>query len=482
MKYTTSKWVPVFSGSAAALLLAACSGEAPEGYDNYEEIETMSASIIIGANDLISVNATGSNVPSQYRGILDGIGRGVNSGALCTATHVGGGIVVSAGHCFGAGPNREDRTSCTGAYVEFGYRNGKSPSRSNCVEMLSKRTGNGYDYAIYRVSPIPAVAVPVQANANPSVGLPLTIFSHPGGRPLEWSQTCSVMSPTSTEFRYQCDTQGGSSGAAVLRNDTLQIVGIHWGGAGQANIANKLGSTPLAEFMNTSGGGGGLSIVSRHSGRCLDVRSSGTADGTNIQQWNCNGTSAQSFRVEPLSATTFRLVNVGSNKCVDVASASTANGANIQLWTCNGTSAQSFRIEDVGGGFFRVVNTNSGLALDVAEWATGDGGNVQQWGYGDQANQQWRFATSTCSGVTVYQHTNYGGYAVQLPPGDYPVSALTARGVRNDDVSSLRIPSGCTAFLYEHDAYGGASLLKTTDDASLVDEGWNDRLSSIRVR
>jgi len=30
-------------------------------------------------------------------------------------------------------------------------------------------------------------------------------------------------------------------------------------------------------------------------GACMDVAAAGTADGTNIQEWTCNGTGAQSF-------------------------------------------------------------------------------------------------------------------------------------------------------------------------------------------
>jgi hypothetical protein len=61
-----------------------------------------------------------------------------------------------------------------------------------------------------------------------------------------------VSSTNSTELSYQCDTLPGSSGASVLRDDTLAVVGIHWGGGGSANSATKLTSTPLAEFI---GGG-----------------------------------------------------------------------------------------------------------------------------------------------------------------------------------------------------------------------------------
>jgi hypothetical protein len=140
----------------------------------------------------------------------------------------------------------------------------------------------------------------------------------------------------------------------------------------------------------------------------------------------------------------YEIVNANSGKCVDVSAASTANGANIQLWTCNGTGAQRFRVNDVGGGFKEIINTNSSRCLDVSAQSTATGANVVQWDCWGGTNQQWS-ANVGCPGVTVYQHTNYGGYAVTLSPGDYNLGALSSRGVVNDDVSSVRVPSGCSA-------------------------------------
>src|SRR5262245_3574989 len=71
-------------------------------------------------------------------------------------------------------------------------------------------------------------------------------------------------------------------------------------------------------------------------GKCLDVNGSGSADGTNIQSWTCNGSGAQSFWVQDLGGGSSRLVNTTTAKCVDVNAAGTADGTNIQLWTCNG--------------------------------------------------------------------------------------------------------------------------------------------------
>src|SRR4051812_17105621 len=63
-------------------------------------------------------------------------------------------------------------------------------------------------------------------------------------------------------------------------------------------------------------------------GKCLDVDQAASADGTNVQQWTCNGTAAQSWRVEDQAGGAARLVNPSSNKCLDVSGAGTADGTN----------------------------------------------------------------------------------------------------------------------------------------------------------
>src|SRR6187402_1284653 len=73
-------------------------------------------------------------------------------------------------------------------------------------------------------------------------------------------------------------------------------------------------------------------LRAQHSNKCLDVAAAGTADGTNIQQWNCNGTNAQRFRVESRAGGYYRLVAQNSNKCVDIAGSGTGDGVNVQLW------------------------------------------------------------------------------------------------------------------------------------------------------
>ena len=369
---------------ACVAMLTGCIGEVgdTEGEDG---VATLDDSIIIGNNDLISVAADGSNVPSRYRGLINGFGRMIVGNALCTATHVGSGIVITAGHCFGAPASRVNNQPCSTTSVQWGYRAGQVASTSSCTEILAMQDGADRDYAIIRVSPIPPTIVPVALDQASSSGAPLTIFSHPGGRPLEWSGACQVMSPTSTEFSYQCDTQGGSSGASVLRDDTLRITGIHWGGGGNANISTALTSTPLGEYI-----GSAVRLVAQSSGKCMDVRSSSLVDRGDIAQWSCNGTEAQAFRIDPYGDGTYRIINRNSGKCVDVDGAGVADGTNVQQYTCNGTNAQRFRVEDVGSGKVRIVNVNSNKCVEVHGGGSGDGTDIVQWSCNGGTNQQWK--------------------------------------------------------------------------------------------
>jgi hypothetical protein len=89
---------------------------------------------------------------------------------------------------------------------------------------------------------------------------------------------------------------------------------------------------------------------------------------------------------------------------------------------------------------------------------------------------------STDGNVIVYKDCNFGGYAIGLNEGDYTLGQLQALGVSNDDISSLRVKLGFKIIGYADDNFSGASVTLTGDDDCLVDNGWNDIISSVRVR
>ncbi|NBX18181.1 MAG: serine protease [Proteobacteria bacterium] len=253
---------------AATAIVAACgtglsdravrSIEGPNGkityvssYNSPEVIEK-----IIGSNELTPVLNDGANIPEKYRPIIDAFGK-ISMG--CTATHIGNGLVITAGHCFEAPEKRINNKPCDGITVDWGYRKDKAPYlRSKCTMVLAAELNDDRDYAIFRVDVAPKSSIELDLSARPKTGTTLTIFGHPQLRPLEWSQTCTLENGSNgnwgkDEFSHQCDTEPGNSGSVVLDDQSLKIIGIHDGGRVPWNYATYLLDTPVREFLNDGG-------------------------------------------------------------------------------------------------------------------------------------------------------------------------------------------------------------------------------------
>ncbi len=89
---------------------------------------------------------------------------------------------------------------------------------------------------------------------------------------------------------------------------------------------------------------------------------------------------------------------------------------------------------------------------------------------------------SAVTAVTVCQHADYAGYTVQLPVGTYTLGQLQALGVSNDDLSSVKVPSGRTVTLYKDDNFSGTSKVLASSVANFTTISFNDVASSIKVQ
>jgi hypothetical protein len=128
-------------------------------------------------------------------------------------------------------------------------------------------------------------------------------------------------------------------------------------------------------------------LVRRGSNKCLDS----AGEAAQLQQQTCTNGNDQSFRANDAGNGTINLVNIATGDCVDVRSSGKANGTVIQLWPCNGTTAQTFTVEDVGGGFSRVRNTNSNKCMGVKGNSSADGAVVELRTCGTSDAQKWQF-------------------------------------------------------------------------------------------
>jgi len=146
----------------------------------------------------------------------------------------------------------------------------------------------------------------------------------------------------------------------------VDILGDDTGGNGTA--AQLWNCQSYAEDQHwTHNANGSLTTI----GRCLDIIGNGTAQGTKVELWDCNGVGGQQW----IQQANGSLLNPQSGLCLDDPSDNTANGTQLQIYQCNGSAAQQFSVN--GGG--PVVNS-PGKCVDVLGDDVGVNGTaVQLW-------------------------------------------------------------------------------------------------------
>lgn len=216
---------------------------------------------IIGTNDMISVSDDAGNIPLRYRSLVDAFGI---TDIGCTATHIGHGIVLTAGHCFWAPAIPLINQSCKGSTVSWGLRGTKAAYLvSQCENIIMAQKSPLGDFAIFQVSPAPTAFISPDLRRHAAIGDTLTLFSHPEYMPLQWSQLCGFERTQDPELPpkfllHQCDTNPGSSGAAMINAISLKIVAIHDGGHADENhkgmnYGTFILSSPLGDKLRELG-------------------------------------------------------------------------------------------------------------------------------------------------------------------------------------------------------------------------------------
>lgn len=117
------------------------------------------------------------------------------------------------------------------------------------------------------------------------------------------------------------------------------------------------------------------------SGRCLDVPGSSTADGTQLQLWDCHSGTNQQW-----SRTDAGELRVYGDKCLDAAG--TGNGSKVQIYSCWGGDNQKWRLNSDGS----IVGVQSGLCLDAVANGTANGTLLQLYSCSNGSNQRWTHA------------------------------------------------------------------------------------------
>lgn len=199
--------------------------------------------------------------------------------------------------------------------------------------------------------------------------------------------------------RIPYNNGGAVAGPEVVSNTVVTLSG----GSTTVNIPrtnNDDGFTiTVLPTADTSFSG---AVVARHSGQCLDDTNLSLADGTQQQQYLCEGGAQQQWRFLEVagSANTYTIVNQLSGKCLEVSGASVADGAAVVQRTCAGTTNQQFILRKVTASGasekdFQLVARHSNKCVDVSGVSTAPRALIHQWtcnstSQATPANQTWR--------------------------------------------------------------------------------------------
>ncbi|MFF8647479.1 ricin-type beta-trefoil lectin domain protein [Streptomyces griseoluteus] len=202
----------------------------------------------------------------------------------------------------------------------------------------------------------------------------LTKFVRPGAQ-----RIASTASSTVPNVAWR-NPDGSKALIAYNGATSARQVTINWGAQ---HATYTLPARTSATFTWAGGQSGDSSRTGAFvglAGKCLDVAGGSGTNGTAVQLYDCNGSTAQQWTVAADGSVR------ALGKCLDVVSASTANGAKVQLYDCNGTGAQRWSYNAATGD---VVNTAADKCLDVTDNSSANGARAQIWSCTGAANQKW---------------------------------------------------------------------------------------------
>lgn len=194
-------------------------------------------------------------------------------------------------------------------------------------------------------------------------------------------------------MNYTTNTRLSSTFDSPAQNQ-LVLQGLMWLGGASAPASPTASPTPTASSgpISTTAW---YSLVSKNDAKCVDARAAASANGTAVQQYTCNATTAQQWQFQSTGASTYHINSrLDSTKVIDVTGKSTADNAKLQLWSWAGGTNQQWQPVSEGGGYYHFVNLNSGKCLDTPAASTADSVQLGQYTCNGTAAQSFHLTAA----------------------------------------------------------------------------------------
>jgi len=277
----------------------------------------------------------------------------------------------------------------------------------------------------------------------------ISIDGSDGLHTLTWASYVSVDSPISADYKYDSSTDTETFRILDSRSNRSEVRLVNEYTTGRRQFQGYVTfSSPLNDESL-------MQIFGSSSGATLCMTRGYSASGGSITVTGTGGASWGSHTIVTGCYGVEKRINVIHSQ------------DNYVQWYVNGVL--KCQQEDTESGIanyhkYGCYGTTSGNVPAVVKWRAA---RSYQDGYPDK--------------VSLYQNTTYGGWKAQFVCGDYTAADIAAAGGINDDASSIKVPSGYKVTLYTGDNFTGTAIVKTADDSSLIDDGINDQVSSLKV-
>jgi Ricin-type beta-trefoil lectin domain/Regulator of chromosome condensation (RCC1) repeat/Fibronectin type III domain len=221
--------------------------------------------------------------------------------------------------------------------------------------------------------------VPVLAGPQPPARV--TAVSGSTTAKVSWTAPASLDGGALTG--YTATASPGGAACSTTGSRTCTITGLAGLGTGSVysitvvahTTVGDSGASAPAIFTSVPTG----PIVSGNlATKCVDDSNDSSANDTKIVIWDCNGSSEQTWAIEPDGTIQVQ------GKCVDIYRDEKTSKAPVELWTCTGGSNQQWKTLDG-----TLINPASHKCLDDPRFNTTNGTQLEIYTCNGGVNQEW---------------------------------------------------------------------------------------------
>ena len=275
---------------------------------------------------------------------------------------------------------------------------------------------------------------------------------------------------------------------SLVNQYNLDGVDIDWeypdGGASANNYVTLM--TQLSNEMHSRGKLLTAAVVGENGGSILNAVFN-VVDFLNLMAYDYNNYDHSTFTYAQNSINYWRGRGLPQSKCVlGVPFYGRPSWETFAQLVARGADPYADTYAGVGYNGITTIKNKTNLAFD-------QGNGIMIWELSGDATGSNSLLSAihevvlnhggggTTGVATFYKDCSYGGTAVSLPAGSYTRAQMIAKGINDDEISSLKVQSGYKVTLYWDDNFTGTTLVKTGDDDCLVDDGWNDKVTSLVI-